>query len=578
MKNRKSLFCLLLVLMLFIGIGTASAQGPGGLETNEDNAYVTDAVMRPMVINQVNIASNSCNDSILVISFGRGFPAETNTMANALTGLGYNVTHLANPIPGDITTNMSSNNYSQVWLWDIKTTLSLNDTDAQTIADWYNASAKGNIVVDARSYGAWYRLTADRPLIENIAESFCARCEGGLWIGTDHDTGWAYNGNKLLSTIGYGTVTGTQTNPVVAGNTSAELLSMPNNVVPSTLHAHASPGIAPNGTQPDGVVLERLLWNARDNKTLTSYSLTTNFCNDTPPVIALLGINPAYVKLNDIYNDAGATAYDYIDGDLTSSIVTVNPVDNTTVGAYIVTYNVNDSSNNSAIQVNRTVHVFIDTTSPIITMLGYSPFTIEVNSIYNDAGATAFDNYDGDLTSSIITINSVINTTLGTYTVTYNVNDSSGNAATEVTRTVNVVAAPVLDVSFDIKPGSCPNPLNLKSKGVLPVAILGTEDFDITQIDPQSITISRNGYNGSVSPIRWASEDVGTPFDDELCDCHELGVDGYMDMTLKFNTQDLIETLGLEGMSRDICLTISGNLAEEYDGTAFEGNDCVRIK
>ncbi|GAI36006.1 unnamed protein product, partial [marine sediment metagenome] len=42
-------------------------------------------------------------------------------------------------------------------------------------------------------------------------------------------------------------------------------------------------------------------------------------------------------------------------------------------------------------------------------------------------------------------------------------------------------------VEVDIKPGSCPNPLNLKSEGVLSVAILGSEDFDVTTIDPGSI-------------------------------------------------------------------------------------------
>ena len=52
---------------------------------------------------------------------------------------------------------------------------------------------------------------------------------------------------------------------------------------------------------------------------------------------------------------------------------------------------------------------------------------------------TATDNYDGDLTAAIVTVNPVDTSVLETYTVTYNVSDSSGNAAGEVTRTVEVI-------------------------------------------------------------------------------------------------------------------------------------------
>ena len=47
----------------------------------------------------------------------------------------------------------------------------------------------------------------------------------------------------------------------------------------------------------------------------------------------------------------------------------------------------------------------------------------------------ASDNYDGDITADIVTVNNVDTSVIGSYTVTYNVTDSSGNAASEVTRT-----------------------------------------------------------------------------------------------------------------------------------------------
>ena len=60
-------------------------------------------------------------------------------------------------------------------------------------------------------------------------------------------------------------------------------------------------------------------------------------------------------------------------------------------------------------------------------------------------------------------------------------------------------------VDVDIKPTSCPNPLNVKSGGVLPVAILGTEDFDVAEIDASTVQLA------GVSPLRWSIEDVAAP-------------------------------------------------------------------
>jgi hypothetical protein len=63
-----------------------------------------------------------------------------------------------------------------------------------------------------------------------------------------------------------------------------------------------------------------------------------------------------------------------------------------------------------------------------------------------------------------------------------------------------------LQVPVDIKLQSCPNPLNVRSAGRLPVAILGTADFDVTTVDPASIRLL------DVVPLRSAFEDVATPF------------------------------------------------------------------
>lgn len=79
-----------------------------------------------------------------------------------------------------------------------------------------------------------------------------------------------------------------------------------------------------------------------------------------------------------------------------------------------------------------------DNTAPVITMQGYSPVYVEKGTSYADAGATAWDETDGDLTASIQLTNVVDVNVEGTYHVKYNVTDKAGNKATEVVRTVIV--------------------------------------------------------------------------------------------------------------------------------------------
>lgn len=87
-----------------------------------------------------------------------------------------------------------------------------------------------------------------------------------------------------------------------------------------------------------------------------------------------------------------------------------------------------------------------DTIAPVITLNGASTINVNVGGTYTELGATATDNVDGDLTSSIIIGGDTVDTnTLGTYTITYNVSDAAGNPAVEVIRTVNVVIATYCD-------------------------------------------------------------------------------------------------------------------------------------
>ena len=141
-----------------------------------------------------------------------------------------------------------------------------------------------------------------------------------------------------------------------------------------------------------------------------------------------------------------------------------------------------------------------------------------------------------------------------------------------------VVEVPRIPVYVDIKPGSWPNPINKGSKGVFAVAICGTEDFDIMTIDPGTVKIHVEGVEDGVPPLRWSYEDAATPYTGEPGSGHDLEGDGYVDLVLHFKTQEVVDTLGLCEFLGEKTLIIRGNLYEEYDVTAIEGRDYVRLQ
>ena len=170
------------------------------------------------------------------------------------------------------------------------------------------------------------------------------------------------------------------------------------------------------------------------------------------PAITLVGSPTIELTIGNTFTDPGATATDNIDGDLTSSIITSGTVDTSSTGSYTISYSISDATGNSA-SVTRTVVVNKDTTAPMITLTGSSTVYLGSGITFTDPGATATDNIDGDLTSSIITSGTIDYSKTGTYSITYSVSDIIGNSAS-VTRTVVVGVA--LSIYFDNEICKCP--------------------------------------------------------------------------------------------------------------------------
>ncbi|SFV60527.1 MSHA biogenesis protein MshL [hydrothermal vent metagenome] len=149
-----------------------------------------------------------------------------------------------------------------------------------------------------------------------------------------------------------------------------------------------------------------------------------------------------------------------------------------------------------------------DTTKPIITLIGESTITLIQGTTYTDAGARALDDKDGDISSNIQVDNPVDTNHVDTYNITYNVSDSSGNSANEVTRTVIVKAKPIIETPDTIPP----------TKPTL------TTTPTTTTNDTQSVEV-----NGEVGATVWVNDvEVGTIGDNGkvTIDLNTSGADG----------------------------------------------------
>lgn len=124
------------------------------------------------------------------------------------------------------------------------------------------------------------------------------------------------------------------------------------------------------------------------------------------------------------------------------------------------------------------------------------------------------------------------------------------NDRPEIMRTDYVEVINVIGVTIDIKPGSEINSINPRSKGVIPVALLTTDNFDAMSVDPATVEFGANGIR--TSPAHYAVEDIND--------------DGMDDYIFHFRTQQT----GID------CDTESATLTGEAIEGFIDGSDSVR--
>lgn len=131
--------------------------------------------------------------------------------------------------------------------------------------------------------------------------------------------------------------------------------------------------------------------------------------------------------------------------------------------------------------------------------------------------------------------------------------------AAEVTVTYEyAVVSTTQEVVLDVHPGSDVNPVNLKSQGVLPVAVLSTADFSAKDIEATTLLLGDPALEGAVAPLRSAVEDVDG--------------DGLLDLVLHFSTPALVSAGAVNAASVELALS-----GETTGGAAIVGVDAIRI-
>ena len=188
---------------------------------------------------------------------------------------------------------------------------------------------------------------------------------------------------------------------------------------------------------------------------------TITVIDTTPPIITIFGPSVVYQEAATLYIDQGAQSIDIVDGNMTSTMVNIIPVNvlpPSTPANFTVKYTGADKSHNWAIPQYRTV-IVRDTTKPTMTLLGSFNMSVEGGTFFIDPFVTAFDTNDGDITDQVsVTItrlsNRNCNATRGcsgdnsvmdshapsstTFLFTYSVSDKAFNTMS-ITRNVKII-------------------------------------------------------------------------------------------------------------------------------------------
>jgi len=228
------------------------------------------------------------------------------------------------------------------------------------------------------------------------------------------------------------------------------------------------------------------------------YTIMLNL-DDVPPVITMIG-NDTIIEKNTSYVDPGATAFDNIEGNITSKIITDINLDTAQAGIYFIAYNVSDLSDNEALIVVRRVQIVDDLTKPSILLTGANPLLWSVKIPFMDPGYVATDMPSGVNVDHLVkATNNVDVEAIGDYVVNFIVQDAYGNEAT-ASRTVQV-----RDTTAPSLVGNATMPIQVGEKFVDPIT--ATDNFDMN-VMPMNVSGFVNSMFIGEYTMTYSAEDA----------------------------------------------------------------------
>jgi len=336
------------------------------------------------------------------------YSEEVNADINILNNLGVKVKDLYNSAA-------VTNPHAQIW--DGKNNSNAVVADGIYTIQIVGTDSAGNTVAD----------TGQTITVDNTGPS--------VVLSDDHDDSIVKNGDVVVITASFTEVNQVDeiTTPTISIHTTLLVDNAPMAKVSNLVWTYTwNVPAGHDGTHTVSILAHDSVGNINS----TATGKISYIIDNTAPTITLNGVTPD-IEVGGVYAELGATATDTVDGPFAAT--PSGSVNTAVVGSYTITYNATDVVGNHADPIERTVNV-VDTTLPVITLVGSNPAILEIHHDYINEGVSASDNYDGNLTDSVAVDASNINKdAVGSYTVAYNVFDANGNHAVQVTRTVNVV-------------------------------------------------------------------------------------------------------------------------------------------